>query len=187
MFDIGWSELLLIGVVALIVVGPKDLPRMFRLLGQYTGRARSMAREFQRALESAADESGVKDMAKDLRSTIRGEDMGLDEFRDFTKGPKGWVKDKLAKNMGVDDLQDLTGEMDTKAGASTLSPKADTTAKPVALTKPAAAKPAAAKPAADKPAAAKPADTKIPAAPKPAAAEKPAKKPAAPKKGGSSA
>ena len=53
MFDIGWSELLLIGVVALIVVGPKDLPRMFRTLGQFTARARHMARDFQRAMEDA--------------------------------------------------------------------------------------------------------------------------------------
>ncbi|TMV53453.1 twin-arginine translocase subunit TatB, partial [Thioclava sp. BHET1] len=52
MFDIGWSELLLIGVVALVVVGPKDLPMMFKALGQFTAKARSMAREFQRAMEN---------------------------------------------------------------------------------------------------------------------------------------
>ncbi|MDE0112845.1 MAG: Sec-independent protein translocase protein TatB, partial [Albidovulum sp.] len=50
MFDIGWSELLIIGIVALIVVGPKDLPGMFRALGRFTGKMRGMAREFQRAM-----------------------------------------------------------------------------------------------------------------------------------------
>lgn len=71
MLDIGWSELLLIGIVALIVVGPKDLPALFRTVGQYTGRARSMAREFQRSLEQAADESGVKDASRTIRDVTR--------------------------------------------------------------------------------------------------------------------
>lgn len=68
MLDIGWSELVLIGVVALIVVGPKDLPEMFRTLGRLTAKARMMARDFQRAMEDAADESGIKDISRDLNS-----------------------------------------------------------------------------------------------------------------------
>ena len=84
MFDLGWTELLIIGVVALIVVGPKDLPKMFRTLGQFTAKARNMAREFQRAMDSAADEAGVKDIARDLRDTASGRNikdaMGFDEL-----------------------------------------------------------------------------------------------------------
>ena len=87
MFDIGWSELLIIGVVALVVVGPKDLPKMFRTLGQLTGKARAMAREFQRAMESAADDAGVGDVkraAQDLRGTMSGRNLkstlGLDDL-----------------------------------------------------------------------------------------------------------
>ena len=66
MFDIGWLELLVIGIVALIVVGPKDLPGMFRTVGRFMGKMRGMAREFQRSMEAAADETGLKEAAKSL-------------------------------------------------------------------------------------------------------------------------
>lgn len=78
MFDIGWSELLVIGVVALIVVGPKDLPVMFRTLGRMTGKARSMAREFSRAMDDAARESGVKDIGNDIKAATSKKALGLD-------------------------------------------------------------------------------------------------------------
>ncbi len=78
MFDIGWTELLVVGVVALIVVGPKDLPMMFRTLGRFTGKMKGMAREFQRAMDDAADQSGVKTVAKDLRSATSSKNLGLD-------------------------------------------------------------------------------------------------------------
>ena len=78
MLDIGWSELLVIGVVALIVVGPKDLPVMFRTLGRFTAKARAMGREFQRAMDDAARESGVKETADDLRKMTSKNALGLD-------------------------------------------------------------------------------------------------------------
>ncbi len=67
MFDIGMWELLVVGIVALIVVGPQDLPKMFRTLGQITGRLRGMAREFQTTMNAAANETGLSDIQKDLR------------------------------------------------------------------------------------------------------------------------
>jgi len=104
MFDLGWTELLIIGVVALIVVGPKDLPKMFRTLGQFMGKARGMAREFQRAMDAAADDAGVKDIARDLRNTASGRDikdaMGFDELdRDMRAmgRPDQWGKSPAQK------------------------------------------------------------------------------------------
>lgn len=81
MLDVGWSELLLIGIVALIVVGPEDLPRMFNALGRITARARSMAREFSRAMEDAAKSSGLDDATKtlrDVKSVTSKKALGLD-------------------------------------------------------------------------------------------------------------
>lgn len=79
--DIGWSELLLIGVVALIVIGPRDLPHMFRALGRITAKARAMAREFSSAMEDAARDTGLNDAANslnDIRDVTSKRAMGLD-------------------------------------------------------------------------------------------------------------
>lgn len=85
MFDLGWTELMLIGIVALIVVGPKDLPNMFKALGQFMGRARGMAREFSRAMEAAADDVGVKEINKTLRAATNPMSFGASKLRDATR------------------------------------------------------------------------------------------------------
>lgn len=83
MFDLGWGEILLVGVVALIVVGPKDLPGMFKSLGQVMGRMRAMAREFQRAMDSAASETGVKDLSTGIKAATSPKQLGLDKFNEL--------------------------------------------------------------------------------------------------------
>jgi sec-independent protein translocase protein TatB len=89
--DIGWMELLVIGVVALIVVGPKDLPVMFRKLGQFTGRIRAMAKDFQRAMDDAADEAGMTELNRDLRKATS-----------FAKNPKKAGMSALKDTFGDD-------------------------------------------------------------------------------------
>ena len=69
MFDLGWMELLIVGVTALVVVGPKELPMMFKKVGFFVGKARKLAREFQYNMEAAADDTGLKE-ATDILKTV---------------------------------------------------------------------------------------------------------------------
>lgn len=104
MLDIGWSELVLIGVVALIFVGPKDLPRMFHALGRFTAKARGMAREFQRAMDDAAKTSGLDDVRKDLSGVKAGisaatnpAGFGINALEDAARKFENWDPKSVLK------------------------------------------------------------------------------------------
>ena len=77
MFDIGWSELLVIAVVAIVVVGPKDLPKLMRSFGHYAGKLRRAASDFQRQFEEAMRESELEEVRKAIES-VRTETPSLD-------------------------------------------------------------------------------------------------------------
>jgi sec-independent protein translocase protein TatB len=99
--DLSWSELLVVGIVALVVIGPKDLPGMFRELGRFTAKIRAMGREFSRAMEQAAKESGVKDVADDLRKVTNPKAMGLDAVRSAADKFEKWDPMKPAAAAAV--------------------------------------------------------------------------------------
>jgi sec-independent protein translocase protein TatB len=88
--DLSWSELLVVAVVALVIIGPKDLPGMFRELGRFMAKIRAMGREFNRAMEAAAKESGVQDVADDLRKVANPKSMGLDTVRNAADRFEKW-------------------------------------------------------------------------------------------------
>jgi sec-independent protein translocase protein TatB len=79
-FGVGYTELLVIAVVALIVVGPKDLPKLLRHLGQFTASVRRMAAEFQRHLDEVAREADVDKVTSEIREATRL-DLGEGEIR----------------------------------------------------------------------------------------------------------
>ncbi|WP_300584087.1 Sec-independent protein translocase protein TatB [Marivita sp.] len=106
MFDLGFAELLVIGVVALIVVGPKDLPVLFRKVGNFMGKARGMAREFSRAMNDAADESGVRDVQKTFKSATNPLGSAMDGVKD------------AAKSMTNLDLSSNTGKLSAEREAA---------------------------------------------------------------------
>jgi sec-independent protein translocase protein TatB len=85
MFDFSWSEILLIGVVALVVIGPKDLPRVLRTVGQWTGRARSIAREFQFQLDQMIRDSELDEVRKTMNAAATADvDKTIRDFVDPT-------------------------------------------------------------------------------------------------------
>ena len=95
MFDLGMTELMVIGIVALIVVGPKDLPKLFQNVGRFVGRARGMAREFSRAMEDAADQSGVKDSMSDMQKAFKTASNPMGAAFDGVKQAAQDVKDSV--------------------------------------------------------------------------------------------
>ena len=94
MFDIGWSELLLIGVVALIAIGPKELPGALRTLGQWMAKIRRMAAEFQGQFQEAMREAEIDQLKKDM------DDMAA-KAKDYTQfDPMADVQRDIEKSMG---------------------------------------------------------------------------------------
>jgi sec-independent protein translocase protein TatB len=71
MFDISWSELLILGVVALIVVGPKELPVLLRTLGKYAGMARKQASEFRSHFDDAMREAEMAELREEMEGVRR--------------------------------------------------------------------------------------------------------------------
>lgn len=72
MFDIGWSEMMVIALVALIVIGPKELPRTLKTVAQWMRKARSLSREFQSGIDEMVREAELDDARKALEATRRG-------------------------------------------------------------------------------------------------------------------
>ncbi len=84
MFDIAWSELLLIAVIALIFIGPKELPHVLHSLGRMTAKLRRSADDFRRQFEDSVREAGYEDLHKNIQ-----------EFRSLN--PAGQLKDSIAR------------------------------------------------------------------------------------------
>jgi|SRR5262245_45457992 len=78
MFDIGWSELLVIAVVAIVVVGPKELPKLMRSFGFYAGKLRRAAAEFRRQFDEAMREAELEEVKQAIES-VRTETRALNE------------------------------------------------------------------------------------------------------------
>ena len=163
-FGLGSSELLLIAIVALIVIGPKDLPRLLRTMGQYMRKIQGMAREFQNHLNEAAKEAGVDDVKKEVKGmTNFTVTTDLDKQGNEIKRAIESSAPKPSAPNGAGAKSDSTAK--DKAEPAKLAPAAGS--KPVAATEPVTpAKPKAAK--------AKPeAKPKPKAEPKPTATPKP--------------
>ncbi|MGH6770734.1 MAG: Sec-independent protein translocase protein TatB [Xanthobacteraceae bacterium] len=151
MFDIGWSELLLIGIVALIVIGPKELPGALRTLGQWMGKIRRMASEFQGQFQDAMREAELADLKKEMdEMAAKAEGYGqFDPLEDVRKDIEQSVGDlPPLESIGEEKPADV-GAAQNSGAAPSDEPQLPLP-EPVAAAEPAAAEPAVAKPDAGK-------------------------------------
>jgi sec-independent protein translocase protein TatB len=162
MFDIGWSELVVVGIVALIAIGPKELPAVLRTVGQYMGKVRRMAAEFQGQFQEAMREAEMADLKKQV-----------DEMTDAAKGltdfdPLESVKKEIDGVASSVSGTDGTSTPDTASAPAAESPSHEDVAALPAVEAPVSLDPAAAPPepsrAADSAASAPPSDPSAPRA-----------------------
>ena len=118
MFDIGWSEFVLIAVVALIAIGPKELPGVLRMLGQWMGKARKMAAEFQGQFQEAMREAEMADLKK-----------SFDEVREAASG---FSKSNILTSLTSDVSNALAIDKPTEpaAGEALMTPTTPATPTP---------------------------------------------------------
>jgi sec-independent protein translocase protein TatB len=113
MFDIAWGEFVVIAVVALIVIGPKELPAVLRAIGQWTTKIRRMAAEFQGQFQEALREAEMADLKKEvdsLNDTAKGFTSQFDDPLNFKEATKWEPKPDIAKpdeGAKVDDAAQL--------------------------------------------------------------------------------
>jgi sec-independent protein translocase protein TatB len=130
LLDFGWSELLLIGIVALVFIGPKDLPKALRIAGFWVRKARSLSREFQSSIDQMIREAELDDVRQELK---KASEIDIEhEFR-RTIDPTG----SLAEDLRPPELPDFsvrepTAEGDTPAASEKFAPPPSETAEPPA-------------------------------------------------------
>lgn len=105
MLDIGGFELLLIAAVLILVVGPKDLPRVLRAGGRFMAKMRGMTREFQRTIDDMAREADIADMRQELKSVSDAVSGSMSESEitkkvENTIDPSGDLRDAMKEDFG---------------------------------------------------------------------------------------
>ena len=123
LLDFGWSELMLIGIVALIVIGPKDLPKALRVAGFWVRKARTLSREFQSSVEQMVREAELDEMRQELKKAT---EIDLDkEFRQAVD-PTG----SLAESLKPPELPNFSepAPLATDSSQPTVARAADTPA-----------------------------------------------------------
>ena len=117
MFDIGWTELLIIAVVAIIVVGPKDLPRMLRSVGRYAGLLRRTANEFRSQFDEAIRESELDELRTSLKDAA---DMNpVNQIKDTVSeslAPLQETADEIKSGMDIKDSTETPQSKEPEAG-----------------------------------------------------------------------
>ena len=143
MFDIGWTEMAVIALLLLLVIGPRELPTMMRTVGRYVRKARMLTRDFQHSLDEMAREAELDEAKKTIQSA---KSMNLERSFEETLDPDGEVK---AEARALDSEARDAG----KASSTTATTPAEEPASEAASSKPASGNGAAGEPTVAEPAA----------------------------------
>lgn len=146
MLDIGWTELLLIAVVAIVVIGPKDLPRAMRTVGQWTTKVKRMAGDFQRQFNEAVREAELEDVKKEVTKLGKLDPMAdlkksLTKVDTDLKSDLKKVDDSIASSLKTPDAVNPVPKT-PPAEAPVLAPAVETAAPEPPPAAPAAIEPA---------------------------------------------
>jgi sec-independent protein translocase protein TatB len=123
LFDIGWPELLLIGVVALVVIGPKDLPRALRVAGFWVRKARTLSREFQSSIDQMIREAELDEVRQELKKATEFD--VAKEIRQ-TVDPTGDLAESITPPILPDYFVEAEGPAEPAATQPALSAPAET-------------------------------------------------------------
>src|ERR1700759_36960 len=117
LFDFGWSEILLIGTVALVFIGPKDLPKAMRVAGYWVRKARTLSREFQSGIDQMIREAELDEMRQELKKA-----SAFDFEKEFNNSidPTG----SLAESLRPPELPDFSATVPVAAATNSPSPGA---------------------------------------------------------------
>ena len=130
LLDFGWSELMLIGVVALVVIGPKDLPKALRVAGFWVRKARTLSREFQSSIEQMVREAELDEMRQELKKATE-----IDLEKEFHQAvdPTGSLAESLKppEFPNFSEPAALPADSGTQTSSGTADAEATGTAAPV--------------------------------------------------------
>ena len=135
MFDIAWSELMVIAVIALVVIGPKDLPKAIYTLGKWVKKARVVARDFQGHIDDMMREAELDDLRKEA---LKVRDTNLQRMVENTIDPKGELKGAfdVGADLGAGGYPGSPPEDGPAPAAPAVGPPQVTAAQPQPATEP---------------------------------------------------
>ena len=117
MFDIAWSELFVILIVALVVVGPKDLPKLMRTAGQWAGRARAMADQFRRSFDEMARQSELDELRAEVNKLRTDATEATKPLTDLDYAALGIPENPISLDSHIEDVGAAPPKLDTAPAA----------------------------------------------------------------------
>ena len=124
MLDLGWQEFVMVGIVLVLVVGPKDMPRVLRAVAKYVGKARGVARDFQTSMMDVANQEEFRDVKNALQDVKTGKIDALADFADVKETAQGAAQNMMADGELKDSVNSIKQAADEFKGAEPAAKKA---------------------------------------------------------------